>query len=565
MILRDRQKELVEKSVAALMKHGNTLSVAPTGAGKTICLSAVIGELAKDSLDFKACVLAHRDELTYQNLDKFSLVNPHITTSLYNANIKSWDGQVTFAMVQTLARDNNLQTMPLVDLLVIDEAHHVTASSYQDILNRAKQVNPAVKIFGVTATPMRGDKSCLGKVFSNCGDQIKLGELIASGHLVRPRTFIVDLGNTQERLQALRVKSTGDYSEQEVADILDTMPLNSEVVRHWKEKAGDRKTVVFCPTIEHAENITNAFNASGIPTVLLTGDTTAEQRAHVLNSITTGQAQVIVNVAVLTEGWDFPPISCVVLLRSSSYKSTMIQMIGRGLRTIDHELYPDIVKLDCVVLDFGISSVLHGSLEQSIDLKSREEGNKICPRCKKRIPKVATECPLCGLDLTVVFEPEGTEPKKAKRVIADFTMSEIDLLERSNFSWTDLKMGNGAMLAAGFNSWCCVFRQDDIWIAIGGDAKKTSEEDYHIPTKVIYKGGKLECIAAANDFLCRFEDESTAKKTASWRDYPPSENQLKWLPEKYKNDCSLTKGDASNYLAYRFNAKPQLKELGFSL
>ena len=510
---------------------------------------------------------AHRDELTYQNLDKFSLVNPHITTSLFNANTKSWDGQVTFAMVQTLARDNNLQTMPLMDLLVIDEAHHVTAPSYQDILNRAKEINPDVKTFGVTATPMRGDKSSLGKVFNNCADQIKLGELIASGHLVRPRTFIVDLGDTQERLQALKVKSTGDYSEQEIADILDTIPLNSEVVRNWKERASDRKTVVFCSSLEHAENITNAFNASGIPTVLLTGDSTQEQRAHVLNSIITGQAQVIVNVAVLTEGWDFPPISCVVLLRSSSYKSTMIQMIGRGLRTIDPDLYPDIIKLDCVVLDFGISSIIHGSLEQSIDLKSKEEGNKFCPSCKKKIPKGATECPLCGLDLTIAiaFESEGVEPKKEKMVIKDFTMLEIDLLRKSEFEWTDLKMRNGAIIAAGFNSWCCVFRQGDIWVATGGDIKKASEVEYDIPRKVIYQGGKLEAIAAANDFLYRFENESTARRTAGWRECPPSENQLKWLPESYKNDCSLTKGDASNYLAFRFDARPQLKELGFSL
>jgi DNA repair protein RadD len=391
--------------------------------------------------------------------------------------------------------------------------------------------------------------------------------------LVKPRTFIVDLGNTQERLQALKVKSTGDYSEQEVADILDTTPLNSEVVRHWKEKACDRKTVVFCSTIEHAGNITNAFNASGVPTVLLTGDTTAVQREHVLNSITTGQAQVIVNVAVLTEGWDFPPISCVVLLRSSSYKSTMIQMIGRGLRTIDHDLYPDIVKLDCIVLDFGISSVLHGSLEQSIDLKSREEGNKLCPCCKKKIPKAATECPLCGLDLTIAFESEGTEPKKEKVIIEDFIMSEIDLLKVSEFEWTEIqdykgkseesidKVRDQTYIASGFNAWACVYGYADNWFASGGGVSKESA----IVARVLYTGDRQNAFAVANDFLYEHETESGARKAASWRKSPPSESQLKYLPEKYKNDRSFTKGDASNYLAFRFNAEPQLKELGFLL
>ena len=564
MLLRERQKEFVDKSVAALMEHSNTLSVAPTGGGKSICLSAVIGELNKHTANFKACVLGHRDELTYQNAAKFSLVNPHISTGLYNASAKSWDGQVTFAMVQTLARENNLQTMPFTDLVVIDEAHHVTAKTYKDILDHAKKINPKVKIFGVTATPSRGDKSSLGKVFNNCGDQIKIGELIASGHLVRPRTFIVDLGNTQEKLQALRVNASGDYSEQEVANILDTIPLNSEVVKHWREKAGDRKTVVFCSSVEHAKNVTNAFTLEGIPTVLVTGECSSEQRERVLKAIVTGEAQVIVNVSILTEGWDFPPISCVVLLRQSSYKSTMIQMIGRGLRIIDPQAYPNIEKKDCIVLDFGISSILHGNLEQSVNLNSREEGYKLCQGCKNKIPKSATECPVCGSDLSKDSETKE-KIAHAQKVIENFTMSEIDLLERPQFCWTNLEVENEAMLAAGFNSWCCVFKRDSTWLAIGGATKRANNIGYDIQTNVLYEGGKEEAIATANDFLYRFEDEDTARKTAGWRNLSASENQLKWLPDKYKHDCSLNKGDASNYLAFMFNAQPKLRELGFVL
>ena len=72
---------------------------------------------------------------------------------------------------------------------------------------------------------------------------------------------------------------------------------------------------------------------------------------------------------MLTEGWDHPPTSCVVLLRPSSYKSTMIQMVGRGLRTVDPEEHPGVIKTDCIVLDFGTSTLLHGSLEQDVDLE----------------------------------------------------------------------------------------------------------------------------------------------------------------------------------------------------
>src|SRR5215213_8912269 len=106
MLLRPRQKLFVERSARALDEHHNTLAVAPTGAGKTIMLSAVAGQVIRGR-DAKACVLAHRDELTGQNLAKFTRVNPSITTSVVNANAKCWNGQVTFAMVPTLARQVN--------------------------------------------------------------------------------------------------------------------------------------------------------------------------------------------------------------------------------------------------------------------------------------------------------------------------------------------------------------------------------------------------------------------------------------------------------------------------
>jgi len=566
MLLRSRQQEFVDKCMVALADNDNTLGVAPTGAGKTIMLSAVIGEMHKQNPNLKACVLAHRDELTAQNEEKFKWFNPAISTSIVDSYGKSWDGNVTFAMIQTLARENNLKEMPPVDLLVIDEAHHATAPSYKNVLDYAYQANPNLKILGVTATPERGDKSSLGEVFNNCCDQIKIGELILSGNLVRPTTFAIDMGNVTEKLKALRTRSTGDYSEAEVASILDSEPLNSEVIRHWREKAGDRKTVVFCSSVTHARNVTNSFNTSGIPAALITGEMSKEQRSLVFENMTKGMIQVIVNVAVLTEGWDYPPISCVVLLRQASFKPTMIQMIGRGLRTIDSAIYPDLIKKDCVVLDFGISTMLHGSLDQMINLRSKNKGFQICPSCKKKIPKEAEECPLCNTDLV---EQEQVEDKKqkAKTVLSSFEMAEIDLLERVNFHFTEFE--DDTLLASGFNSWAYVHRKGEIWVAAGGRQERTytlstwvdNELKPDIPTRVIYQGGKLEAIAAANDFLSLYEKQETAMKTASWRNQKPTEKQLNLIPSCYKTDSSLTRGDASAIITYT-KIEQKLNELG---
>ena len=175
MRLRPRQKTFVERSVAALASRGNTLGVAPTGAGKTIMLSAVTGEMIGDGA--KACVLAHRDELTAQNRAKFQRVVPGVATSVIDATEKSWGGQVAFAMVPTLARASNLADMPRLDLLVVDEAHHAVADSYRRIIDRVREANPDARIFGVTATPNRGDRKGLREVFDNVADQVGSGRV----------------------------------------------------------------------------------------------------------------------------------------------------------------------------------------------------------------------------------------------------------------------------------------------------------------------------------------------------------------------------------------------------
>ncbi len=188
-------------------------------AGKTIMLSAVLGRMFDRDIE-RACVLAHRDELTFQNEGKFKRVNPSLSTSIFNANEKSWDGQVAFAMVQTLSRESNLQSLPPLDTLVIDEAHHTRAGSYMRVIEHAQNINPNLKLLGMTATPNRVDKKGLRPIFSNVSDQITVKELIASGHLVPPRTFVMNVG-VQEELSKVR-KTALDYDMGAVADIMNT-------------------------------------------------------------------------------------------------------------------------------------------------------------------------------------------------------------------------------------------------------------------------------------------------------------------------------------------------------
>jgi len=348
MILRGYQEAAINAASDALDKHGNTLVVAPTGAGKTIMLSALVGK--RYNKNNNILILQHRDELVSQNSSKFHKVNPALTSSMYNATQKDWSGDATFAMVQTLSRENNLATMPKIDMIVVDEAHHTVADTYQRIINAAKSANEGVQVVGFTATPNRGDKKGLRGIFSNCSHQIEISTLINEGFLVRPKTYVIDVG-VQDELRNVR-KTIADFDMDQVEKIMNRRAINQRVVDEWLNKAYDRKTIVFCSTIKHAQDLCEEFVDAGVVAATVTGDTPKDEREEILNELAHGDMQVVVNVAVLTEGFDAPPVSCVILTRPCSYKATMVQMIGRGLRTVDADEFPDVVKTNCIAYSF---------------------------------------------------------------------------------------------------------------------------------------------------------------------------------------------------------------------
>ena len=526
-------------------------------SGKTIMLSGLVGQMLAGN-DAKACVLAHRDELTAQNVLKFAKVNPDLSTSIVDARTKSWRGRTTFAMVPTLARKGNLDAMPTLDLVVVDEAHHAAAESYRRIIDRARERNPDVRIYGVTATPNRGDRKGLRPVFSNVADQILLGELIGSGHLVRPRTFVIDVG-TQEALRQVR-RTVDDFDMKAVDEIMNKAPITEAVIEHWREKAqeagsgGDatgsatnwRQTVVFCSTVDHARNVRDAFAGAGVAAGMVWHEMGSAERRTALAVYRRGETRVMVNVAVLTEGWDHPPTSCVVLLRPSSYKCTLIQMVGRGLRVVDPAEFPGVVKTDCVVLDFGTSSLIHGCLEQDVDLDGRRAGGeaptKTCPECDAPVPAAVRECPLCGYQWP--WEGDGVGAGETIP-LGDFVMSEIDLLKRSSFRWCDLFGDDAALIANGFHAWSGIFFLNGRWHALGGAKQQ--------PPRLLSIGERTVCLAAADDWLNENESDESAHKTKAWLNQPATEKQMQYLPPACRQDYGLSRYQASTLLTFTFN------------
>ena len=531
MILRPYQQRAVNRGKKALVKSGNTILVAPTGSGKTIMLSALIGAVNPR----KALVLQHRDELVSQNMTKFLKVNPGSTVSTFNASQKSWRGQAVFAMVQTLCRDQNLKTLPKIDLTIIDEAHHVAANTYRKIIQAVKDINPKCKIAGFTATPMRSDKKGLRAVFDNCADKITIRELIDLGFLVTPKAFVIDIEGVRDELSQVR-KLASDFDPGEVEKVLNKRVINDEVVKNWKEKAGDRKTIVFCSTIKHAQDVCKNFRANDVTARIVTGEMAMEKRRARLRRFTRGDIQVIVNVGVLVEGFDDPTVSAVVLLRPCSFKSTMIQMIGRGLRPVNAQEHPGVIKKDCVVLDFGASLLTHGDIDAEVDLgnpdgDSEPNGDapfKYCPDgehespymlpdvngrygCGAEVPAGVINCPFCGFRFERVDGDDRT-PDAVR-------LTEIDLMNRSPFRWVDLFKTGRVLMASGFDTWAAVVSPDgENWYSIG----KRKE------SKILDKlgvTGKAPAFAMADDFLRENETSRQANKARRWLTDPASKRQ----------------------------------------
>lgn len=497
-------------------------------------LAGVAGELGGTQL-----VLQHRDELVEQNESKFRKVNPRIRTDFFVADQKRWARNgVTFGMVKTLSREANLATMPRLDRIIVDEGHHAVADSYLKIIHQAEKQNPDVELLLVTATPGRGDKRTLRTLVDNIADQITLAELIAEGHLVKPRAFVIDVGMKgaldEERG---RKKTFNDIDHAAVAQIMNRRAINDKVVEKWKEVAGDRQTVVFCSTIEHAKGVLEAYRGAGVTAEMIWGDD--PDRARKLEAYDKAKFQVIINVAVLTEGWDHQPTSCVVLLRMESDKGTLMQMVGRGLRTVDPELYPGVQKDDCIILDFGYSLHVHRDLEQRINIQA-EQGPKSCPNCGATVPGSVYDCGICGYEWP-------RPPSKARGEgggsdgpgeLTDFVMTEIDLFEQSPFRWEDL-FGGVVTMASALTAWACVLNYQGRWVAVGGAEEKG----------VAYladSADRLMSLAAADDFLREYGDDKQAKKSKSWLSMPPTDKQRQALRldmfstvSRYRASCML--------------------------
>lgn len=319
----------------------------------TVMFGTLAAEMGVDTL-----ILAHRDELIRQAVDKLLMIWPSAPVGVVKAAENHVHAPVVVASVQTLARQRRLDQMAhrRFGLVIVDEAHHAAAASYRRVLG-AVGAGPdgddwphadRPLLVGVTATPDRGDGIGLDAVFDCVAAEHDLLWGIRAGYLsdVRGIRVVLDFN-----LDDAKVRH-GDYVDGELGQMLDEAQAPFYAAEAYVEHAEDRKALVFWPTVALAEQGAAEFTRRGIAAAWLSGETEHRERQRILAALGTGEIAVVHNCGVLTEGFDEPTLGCVMIGRPTRSRGLYVQMVGRGTRRAPG-------KADCLVIDLVGMSAAH--------------------------------------------------------------------------------------------------------------------------------------------------------------------------------------------------------------
>ena len=352
-MLRNYQIEICEKVNEAFEVHRSVMMQMPTGTGKNVVLASLVKQYLNRDADCSVLIVAHRIELIEQTgtfLNHFGIDYGVIAGGKRPAVLK----RVMVASVQTLSKNLDIDLSP--SLVVIDEAHHALAKTYQMLW----AAWPEAKFLGLTATPYRMSGDGFTDLFEVLVDSWSVKQFIADGWLspydyysIRPDS------EEQQEIDSLRKRGAdGDFQMKELREKLDVRPSIERLFESFERFAFDKKGIIYAIDIAHAEHIAEFYRLQGVKAVAISSKTPAKERAEVIRTFKDeNRIQILVSVDLFSEGFDCPDVEFIQMARPTLSLAKYLQMVGRGLR-------PCHGKQCCTIIDnvglyrtFGLPSV----------------------------------------------------------------------------------------------------------------------------------------------------------------------------------------------------------------
>lgn len=423
--LRDYQQQAISELYGYIKtnKGLNPCLVLPTGAGKSVVIAKIATDFFEKS-NGKLLMLTHVSELIEQNYHKVrQFVNPD-DVGLFSAGLGKQElhKKITFAGIQSI---HNKKT-PDYRVILIDECHLISVKE-QGIYRKFIDKFPDALVIGLTATPYRMDNGYINvgdnPLFNDLiiPDGTTIPELIAGGYLSTLKSKVSDTGLSFKGVK----KSKGDFNEKQVGEIVNHFDAIEKVIADLIERTKDFKHVlVFCSGIDHTVNISQALCDKGKRSFYVHGKMSKADRKMAIDSFKGGILKYLCNPNILTTGFDYPDIDCVVMLRPTYSVVLYVQMAGRGLRLKSHTDH-------CVILDYVGNIERHGTIiNPKVKDKKDEVTTKICPQCLEVNDKETEICIDCGYDFNA--EKKASNGGGEREPSQQYALSNEDIMYDEN-------------------------------------------------------------------------------------------------------------------------------------
>ena len=571
--LRAYQEECIN-SIITEARSGvvRQIMVLATGAGKTV----IFGHLPSKVRDKgkKTLILAHREELLEQAKNKIKRIDPTLRIEIEQGvqSIKDVDAvDVVIASVPTLGRAGSERIKKFnpndFGLIICDEAHHATSSTYLNVFRYFDVLKGEVKVpngrvlLGCTATPTRADKVGLDKVFDKIVFSYTLQQGIEDGYLSNIEAYTVQ---TKTDISFVHTRM-GDFAEGELAEEVNNAERNNLIVDSYKDIADHSKALVFAVNVEHVMALTRCFRSAGYRASYVVGTTDKTERKQALIDFESGKIEVLLGVGVFTEGFDEPSIQTILMARPTKSSVLYMQAIGRGTRLCEGKSH---VKLIDFVDNTGKNSIVGLPTLFGLSRSLKTKGKYITEVVEKaeKILEVNPDYKVESID-----DWSDLNIDKIIKRVDIFAQAELPEVVKSNSKYAWHRRGEGYQIEfpnkEGVKEFITI--QPNMlarYEVILGNSIEV-KPDYGTGYKK-WRRNKVELLGTHNALFDAFkqgdswisnnkrEFKTMMDQSAKWRGTEPSEKQLALL-KKFRIPApkGITKGQCSVLIGKYFNNK----------